>query len=218
MIHAYPKRMWYVEDYLIPSMVAQGISKEQIKVHNDADGEGNLMACMHAFAEVDDDNHGTWHLQDDVCICKDFKMLTELYDNGLVAAFSTERYDGPGKIGGVKQENMWFSFPCIRIPNQYARECSEWVLKYIIGNPAYRGYWHDGVNDDWCFRAYLGNFHKEDVATNLAPNLVNHIDYLLGGGSGKIKREAPVMAQYWKDDDVVKALEKSINKRIKENN
>ena len=214
MIHAYPKRMWYVEEYLIPSMLDQGISKSQIAVHNDVDGEGNLRACMRAFGEVDDDEGGTWHLQDDVCICKDFKERTELYDNGLIAGFSSERYDGPGKIGGVKLGDMWFSFPCIRIPNQYARECSEWVLKYVIGNPAYKGFWHDGVNDDWCFRAYLGNFHKNDVATNLAPNLVNHIDYLLGGGSGKIKREVPVMAQYWTDDDIVKDLEKKITKKF----
>ena len=63
MIHAYPKRMWYVEEYLVPSLLAQGIEETQIQIHNDAAREGNLKACMKAFAEVPDDDHGTWHLQ-----------------------------------------------------------------------------------------------------------------------------------------------------------
>ena len=49
LIHAMPKRMWYVEKYLIPSMIEQGIAKENIRVYNDEKGEGNLRACLNAF-------------------------------------------------------------------------------------------------------------------------------------------------------------------------
>lgn len=215
LIHTYPKRLWYVEKYLIPSMLLQGIDKSQISVYNDKDGEGNLRACMKAFASVPNDNEGTWHLQDDVCICSDFKERTEWYDEGLVCGFSSLMYDGDirEKKGAVSRENMWFSFPCIRIPNQYARQCSEWVLKYIIGNPIYEAFWKNGVNDDWAFRTYLKEFHKDDVALNIMPCLVDHVDFLLGGGSGKNQRTHPVRAQYWTDDAVVEMLAQKIKEK-----
>ena len=211
MIHTYWKRLWYVEQYLIPSMLAQGIAKDNINVYNDEKHEGNLKACMSAFASCPNDLEGTWHLQDDVIICKDFKQRTEWYDNGIVCGFSSKTYDGDAKekIGAIPRVRMWFSFPCIRIPNMWARECAEWVTKYIIGNPVYRHYWEKGRNDDWAFRAYLKEFHRDCTALNIVPNLVDHIDYLLGGGSGG-KRKEQVRAQYWTDDDLVTQLEESL--------
>lgn len=215
MIHAVPKRMWYVEDFLVPSMLEQGIDKDNIIVYNDSEHLGNLKACMKSFSMAGDDDGGTWHLQDDTLICKKFKILTESLDFGLVCGFSSEMYDGPGRIGAISVQDMWFSFPCIRIPNQYARECSEWVNTYIIGNPVYKAFWEKGVNDDWAFRSYLREFHKKECAINLAPNLVNHIDYLIGGGTGKGQRKNPVTAQYWTDDDLVEKLEKALSDRYK---
>lgn len=212
MIHAYPKRMWYVEEYLVPSMLAQGIDENSIIVYNDDKHLGNLRACMDAFSSLPDSIDGTWHLQDDVCICKNFKKLTELYDRGIVCGFSSKMYDGEGRIGAVHAQKMWFSFPCIRIPNNYAHDCGSWVVKYIIGNPVYKEFWQKGVNDDWAFRQYVNTFHKEDLATNLAPNLVDHVDYLLGGGSGGT-RKVQVRAQYWDDNDIVEELERKILKR-----
>ena len=212
MIHTYPKRLWYVEEYLVPSMLEQGIEKDNIIIYNDIDGQGNLRACMSAFASVPRDENGTWHLQDDVLICREFKECTEEYDNGVVCAFSSKKYDGFGNIGPVDREHLWFSFPCIRIPNQYAIECSEWVTNYIIGNPIYTKYWKKGVNDDWAFRTFLKAFHTKEIGYNLAPNLVDHIDYLIGGGSGG-QRDEPVRAQYWEDDDLVKQLEDKLNAR-----
>ena len=211
LIHAVPKRMWFVNEYIIPSMVAQGINPFDIKVYCDENKIGNLRACMESFLMVDDDDKGTWHIQDDVCICKDFKYLTEVYDNGLVCGFSSRLYDGPGRVGPVKIADMWFSFHCIRIPNQYARECSNWVTNYIIGNPVYKQYWKDGKNDDWAFRTYLRSFHKDDLALNIAPNLIDHVDYLLGGGTGG-KRTEECRAQYFRDLDIVEELEKKVRK------
>ena len=211
LIHAYPKRMWYVEEYLIPSMLKQGIAREDIRVYNDEEHAGNLMACMKAFASCEGDG-GTWHLQDDVAICSDFKERTEWYDQGLVCGFSSLLYDGDieAKKGAVNRDNMWFSFPCIRIPNEWARECSKWVTNYIVGNFVYERYWKGGANDDWAFRKYLREFHKDCVALDIMPNLVDHVDYLLGGGSGG-KRKKPVRAQYWADPEIIKELEDSIN-------
>lgn len=206
-----PSRMWYVEGYLKPSMIEQGIAEKDIRIYNDVGHEGNLRACMSAFASVEGDG-GTWHLQDDVCICKDFKERTEKYDSGIVCGFSSEMYDGSGNVGIVDTKNMWFSFPCIRIPNDYTRDCSKWVLKYIIDNPVYRGFWISGVNDDWMFKQYIKTYHLNDEVLNLAPNLVNHIDYLIGGSSGGKKRDKICVSQYWDDDDIVNELKERLRR------
>ena len=214
LIHTYPKRLWYVNEYIIPSMLKQGIKRDDISVYNDDKGEGNLRACMNAFASVPNDDNGTWHIQDDIIICHDFKQRTECYDTGIVCGFSSLLYDGDiqEKKGAVKREAMWFSFPCIRIPNAWARECAEWVCKYIIGNPVYERYWKKGVNDDWCFRQYLKEFHKDCIALNIVPNLVDHIDYLIGGGSGGVRKK-PCRSQYWEDDELVSELEVALSER-----
>ena len=213
MIHTYPKRLWYVEEYLIPSMLKQGIQRAQIKVYNDDIKEGNLKACMRAFAKVRNDDGHTWHLQDDVCICKDFKKRTEKIDkefDGIVCGFSTARYNRDVPAGKVKLRLMWFSFPCIRIPNKIAIECSNWVLMYMIGNPCYVGFWKDGVNDDWCFKQFLQTYYQDIDVWNLNPNLVDHIDYLIGGGSGG-KRDCQVRAQYWEDESIVEELANALD-------
>lgn len=214
LIHACPKRMWYVEGYLIPSMLKQGIVETNISVYNDSAGLGNLRACMDAFSKCDS-HGGTWHLQDDVCICKDFKERTEEYDEGLVCGFSSLFYDGDieEKKGEVTRENMWFSFPCIRIPDHIARECAEWITEDIIGNPVYRRYWEKGVNDDWAFRLYLKQAYPSVKAINLIPCLVDHIDFMIGGGTGEKQRKRPVRAQYWEDDESIKELEEWLNGR-----
>lgn len=213
LIHAYPKRMWYVNNYLIPSMLQQGIQIEDIKVYNDSEGYGNLKACMKAFAECDGDG-GTWHIQDDVLICKDFKQRTEWYDTGLVCGFSSLKYDGDilARRGAVHRADMWFSFPCIRIPNAWAKDCARYAYRNIIGNPSYQTYWEKGVNDDWVFRKYLEDCHPDCVALNIVPCLVNHVDYLIGGGSGETQRWYPLTAQYWTDDDLVEELKCQLGK------
>ena len=211
MIHACPKRMWYVNDYIIPSMLEQGIEESQITVYNDEKKEGNLRACMNAFAQVDDDTHGTWHLQDDVLLCSDFKTRTENHDHGIVCGFSSKMYDGAKPCGNVNVgDEMWFSFPCIRIPNQMARHCSRWVLEEIIGNPVYTDYWIKGANDDWSFRLFLQMFHKTERATNLTPNLVNHVDWIIGGPSWKSRRPEPCVSQYWTEDYLVEKLKRDL--------
>jgi len=210
-IHAVPQRMWYVSNFLVPSMVDQGIPLKDITIYNDEHKEGNLVSCLKAFLTCKGIPGGTWHIQDDVCISKNFKTLTEAVDFGLVCGFSSELYDGPDKpTGAVKREDMWFSFPCIRIPNDYAVSAAEWINDYIIGNPVYERYWRKGVNDDWAFRTWLKEFHPDVCAINLTPNPVDHVDYLLGGGTGKVKRTEQVRAQYWVDKDVVRELEDRI--------
>lgn len=46
-IHAYPKRMWYVEEFLVPMLKEQGA---EVEVWNDTAGRGNLLSCVESFA------------------------------------------------------------------------------------------------------------------------------------------------------------------------
>ena len=64
MIHTCPERLWYVEEFLVPSLIAQGI--DDIKVWNDERRVGNLASCLASFASCSGGE--TWHMQDDVVI------------------------------------------------------------------------------------------------------------------------------------------------------
>ena len=208
MIHTYPKRLWYVQEYLIPSLLKQGIKEEQIVVYNDENGDGNLRSCINSFLLCDnyDKNDNTWHLQDDVIICSDFKERIEKLElnkrnQGLIiCGFGSKMYDGDrkDKQGYVVREKMWFSFQCIRIPNKYAVECSKFIENEILTNPIYHKFTKGGRNDDWAFRKFLEIKYPDITALNLIPNLVDHIDYLIGNGSGG-KRKDILCSQYFKE-------------------
>ena len=94
MIHACPARMWYVKDFLIPSMMSQGIRGDDITVWNDSGGKGNLASCLESFASLKDTPGGTWHLQDDVMICRDFAARTkELAGSSIICGFCYSGYE-----------------------------------------------------------------------------------------------------------------------------
>lgn len=210
MIHTMPKRIWYVDKYLIPSMVLQGINQKDITVYNDEKGEGNLNACMNAFLSLPDNEDGTWHLQDDVIISSKFKTTTEAVDFGIVCGFRS-MYDEGNQYGAVPFNQSWFSFLCIRIPNNIAIDCAKWVNDYMIGNPVYKQYWEGGVNDDWMFRQYINAKHKDVLAINLKPNIVDHVDYLIGGTVNSSKRIIQIRSKHWEDEYLVNELEKKLN-------
>lgn len=208
LIHTMPKRLWYVNKYLIPSMVKQGIQKDQIRVYCDS-GIGCLESCMEAFKSVGNNYEGTWHLQDDVIVCHDFKEQTEKLDNGIVCGFCC-KYDNPEDTGIVPVQKMWWSFPCIRIPNNIAYECATWYYRYLKGNTIYDEYLKSGVNDDWVFRHYVWDYYKDMAALNLVPNLVDHIDYLIGGTVNSSKRIVQIRSKYWEDEYLVNQLEEEL--------
>ena len=108
LIHTMPKRMWYVCGYLIPSMVSQGIDRDDIKIFNDVHHLGCLHACMRVFSELPDEGQ-TWHLQDDVIISKDFKQVTETSFETIACGFASDLYDKErlvGRTGGMPSLNF----------------------------------------------------------------------------------------------------------------
>lgn len=214
IIHTCENRKWYVDKYLVPSLLEQ---VTQVEVAVDTEHLGNLEHCMKIFSECDNDDMCSWHLQDDVIVCKDFGIITKQYlqqDEGksIICGIAT-RYDKDRKdVKGITTvKNMWYSFPCIRIPNKVARECADWYYKYMQNNPVYKHLVKVGKHDDELFRMYLKTKRPDIQVINAVPNLVEHIDWMIGGSTVNAHRDERIQALYFNDDELVKELEVKLN-------
>lgn len=215
MIHAIPQRMWYVEEYLVPALGDQGA--EDIHIWVDKDRLGNLRSCMEAFKDTEGDG-GTWHLQDDVLPARDFVKRARAYKRGHVAyGFCCEMFhDDPYNAGVVYQPDMWHSFQCVYIPNRTARECADW---YFSGD------WQEcqdehlpamvamNRGDDSFFREFMFCRHPGEPAFNFAPNLVEHVDWLIGGSSLHQWWDRLPRSDRWEDEALVEELRTELKKR-----
>ena len=209
LIHACPRRRWYVERFLYPSLRDQGIPAEDISIWCDVLGNGNLISCMESFAARTGDG-GTWHLQDDVLICRDFRKRCEAMDEGVVYGFCCERFeDDPGKTGLVPRADGWHSFQCVRIPDVWARECAEWFYTDARHRFIFSTWAASGKCDDMFFRAFIEDRHPDATIMNAAPNLVEHVDWLIGG-SVISDRAYTARSDLWEDDDLLEELRQKL--------
>lgn len=210
LIHACPRRMWYVTGHLIPMLKAQGLQDEEIEVWNDSEGLGNLKACMASFAARTGDG-GTWHLQDDVLPCSDFVRRCREHDEGVVYGFCNEQFtDDPLCTGRVSVEDAWHSFQCVRIPDNYARECAAWLHTGGPKDLEYPLWIKTGKMDDSVFRSYLIDRHGRETVLNLKPNLVEHVDWIIGGSILHPWRGYLARAFYWDDEELVDELREAV--------
>ncbi len=199
LIHACNQRLWYVHQFLVPSLKAQGI--DDIDIFLDSNHLGCVYACMKAFSMCEGSGH-TWHLQDDVVIADNFKELAESYDwfNGIVCGICT-RYDDGKKENfnnpATERNQMWLSFPCIRIPDQLASGCA--FNFYHSKSGVYDKWKRTNRGDDMVFRTYLKKCVPDAPYINAKPNLVDHVDYLLGWStsSEKAPRKLPSRAKFF---------------------
>ena len=213
MIHTCPERMWYVEKHLYPSLREQGIRAKDLDIWNDTEGKGNLLSCMESFLSLTGQEGGTWHLQDDVMICRDFAKRTKAHDEGIVCGLVCDYFERHRKMtpGIVRPLRMWWSFQCIRIPNDIAAECAEWFFAEAVNNRHYASYIEDGKHDDIMFRAFLMREHGNAQVENLVPCLVEHVDYLIGGSvANQDRADRLIRARYWEDKGLTDALEKAL--------
>ncbi len=210
IIHACPQRMWYVDGYLIPSMKSQGI--EDIDIRCDHEGLGCLESCMRIFESMPEEG-GAWHMQDDVVISSRFRELTEEHDSGVVCGhcYSLHR-DRRDAVGWVEPTQMWFSFPCIRIPNRSARGCAEYYRRVIVPDPQYAGWISAKRYDDTIFSVYMSFMQSREKVLNLVPNVVAHIDYLIGGTvCNAATRTAP--ETYFDEPERIEELKAMLSKK-----
>lgn len=214
LIHACPARMWYVEDFLYPSLRDQGLPAEDIEIWNDTEGKGNLKSCMESFAARPEGDGDTWHLQDDVIVCRDFVKRAELVAPGVAYGFCCEKFtDDIGQRGRVHQPDMWHSFQCVRIPDAYARECAAWFFDDARHRFLYKDYVATGKMDDFFFWAFMEDRHPRDLVTNVAPNLVNHVDWMIGGSVLGSWRGYIASSDLWEDDELLEDLKNRIKAR-----
>jgi len=217
MIHACNERSWYVKDYLIPSMVSQGILRDHILVWTDKDNKGNLLSCVESFAKCGKYKGLTWHLQDDVLISRDFRVKTQSASGSQITCgfcplcFSSQH----SNVGEVKSYQMWWSFQCIGIPNDIAKEFSDWFKNdcSLRDRESVQSKIKEGKNDDWFVKKFIRECHPYIVVNNLRPNIVEHIDYLIGGSMVNKGRTRDMSATWFKDKDLVEKL----RKRLEEN-
>lgn len=217
LIHACPQRMWYVEGYLVPMLQDRGVGADEIEIWNDAAGRGNLIACMEAFASRTGEG-GTWHIQDDVLPCSDFAVRCREYDEGVAYGFACRNFgDRLDAWGSVYVNDAWNSFQCVRIPDPWARECAEWVLS---------GAWEResplpelsvlraiGNGDDTFFHEFMICRHGDAAAENIRPNLVEHIDWLIGGSSLQTWRDYLARAEFWDEPALVDELRRKLKNK-----
>lgn len=212
LIHAYPKRMWYVEGWLVPELERQGA--DEIEIWNDAEGKGNLRACLESFAARTGDG-GTWHIQDDVLLCRDFVQRCREHDEGVVYGFCNVQFtDDPAQTGVVSVEDAWHSFQCLRIPDAYARECAAWFEGPGKTSALYPIWIGSGKMDDDVFRTFLLDRHGRETVENLRPNLVEHVDWIIGGSILSPWRGYIARAHFWDDEELVRELKESVRGHV----
>ena len=207
LIHTCPQRLWYVNDYLIPSMQEQGIEKEKIVVYYDKDCDGHLKSFINSIDYLPDDK-GTWHLQDDVVISSRFKELTEEYDEGIVCGFCNQYSDSRDCTGRVNVNKMWYSMPCIRITNRVLKEFKKWFEVAEV-QQEYKPYISGNKHSDVLFWGFLKERYRNYTVMNLSPNIVNHIDHLIGGSvlnKNRAQGIEYIMSMYWEEPQLIEEL------------
>ena len=219
LIHTCNSRFWYVKEYLIPSMLEQGIPSNNIFVYRDYNEIGNLRAfidsCNKASVHCQKKGiDGLWHLQDDVIISEDFAKQTQIYDNGLVCGF-TCKYDNKPEEGYFKlcDEKFWFCFPCVRIPTRILTDFVSWANVNLWQSKHFKSLVRRNKSDDLVFREWLYDNYPMTTHLNLAPNIVNHIDVCIGGTVCNKQRDPAydTASLFWEDkgelDKLFKFLE-----------
>lgn len=215
IIHACLDREWYVDEFLIPSMIEQGIPKENIEVWMDRNRDGCLISCMKCFQYCGTKDSGRWHLQDDVVLARDFKKRTEEYDSGIVAGFFHREWQPlTPRFGKVHPVYLWNSFQCIRIPDDIAGGCAEWFFNDAMFRDAYEPAVRVNKMDDSVFYDYIQEVHGDMMVTNLAPSLVDHVDFLIGGSVINSNRDHEARSDEWADESIITELEDRLRLRV----
>ena len=218
MIHACEKRLWYVKDYMLPAMREQGIDMKDIYVWIDTEKWGNLRSFFHSMEYVRDNcdkDSSIWHLQDDVLIASNFLERTNNLDmisgDCCLYGFCNDYFNPVTKeyVGFVPIEKAWSSFQCVRIPNRYAGEFLDWYQQNK-SNMIVWGLAKKGECDDTLFNFFLQDLHREDPIINIAPNLVEHVDFLLGG-STLSTYNGMTLSYYWIEPYCVDRLAQRIS-------
>jgi len=191
VIHTSPKRIDFVQGYMIPCFERYGI--KDIIVWNDVKMEGQLQAwtkCAEWIVMNKPDYEGTWHLEDDVVPCKNFKAIADSVsaEGIIVQGFVTNNpfADFKGKTGKLPVQCLPYGMQCIYIPNFYLKGFIYFVDKYVNTGLYHKRQYDCGtLYSDNVFRGLVRKYCKDSCVNILEDCMVEHIDYLIGGRSIK---------------------------------
>ena len=208
MIHACNKRMHYVNGFLIPQLIRTGIDQDDVIVWQDKQDCGCLKAYMDAYRSLPEEGD-TWHLEDDVLPGQLFaRLVSELQTiEGIMCGFGSAAYcEGmhPGLVH--RAEEMYYSFPCIRIPNKMIRMFLTW-LETARHTQKYAVRFNENKHADYLFKQFLAEVIGETRIFNLSPCLVEHVDDYIGGSVANRKRDVIAKALAFDDREALNALD-----------
>lgn len=155
-------------------------------------------------------------MQDDVVISRRFREVTEAHDEGIVCGFGCHNFgSNMDVVGRAPAVFLWYSFQCIRLPNEIAAECAEWFYSDAQHRSTEKHRVVENKHDDYFFRMFLLEKHRDMYVEHLKPSIVDHIDYLIGGTTiNKLRSVQYNRARWWEDDDLVAELAE----RLKQDN
>lgn len=73
--------------------------------------------------------------------------------------------------------------------------------------------WQLGKGDDTFFHEFLACRHPYDAVENVKPNLVEHVDWLIGGSVLHNWQDFLARAEYWEDQELIRELSTWIRAR-----
>ncbi len=192
----------------------QGIPEENIEVWLDKDRDGCLLSCMKCFQYCGTKGGGRWHLQDDAMVASNFREQTEKYNEGVVTGFMRKEWQGlTPKAGRVPAVYMWNSFLCIRIPDELAGECAEWFFTDAAYRETYKEFVDRNNGDDSLWYDFFVERHTEDWVYNIAPSIVEHIDFLIGGSIVNKQRGHEARGDLWEDNEAFEKMKAKLARR-----
>ena len=222
MIHSCNSRLWYVSNFLIPSLKEQGITESDIVLWNDYNSDGNLMSFVNSAYWVKNNfpvNCGTWHLQDDVLISSTFADRVRRMPNNMICngyRTKTNVPDSMDSIGFQSVDKYWNSFQCVYIPNAYMNEFTRWFHEEIIVKQRCPKKLSENKHDDYFFWKYVKEVHPNHTIYNAVPCLVQHVYEIIGGSEANKCKKARNVARYWDEEDREKQLAKQIKQFLME--
>lgn len=170
---------------------------EDIIVWNDEEMTGQLTAwtdCAAWIATNRKDYIGTWHLEDDVIPCKDFKTISETVigeGNMIVQGFITDNpfSDFKGETGILPVRYLPYGMQCLYIPNDYLKGFIYFADNYVKPGLYHKRQYECGtLYSDNVLRGMMRKYYPNAMVNILEKCMVEHIDDMIGGRS--IRKQA----------------------------
>lgn len=207
LIRTTNKRLWYVKKFLIPEMLKHGIKENEIYTYKD--NSGNLSSFINMcnwYYKSHRIDEFVWILQDDVMISDDFHEITFNYRKTEANGFCSG-VDNINNSGYVPFTNSWLSFQCKNFRVDKIELFLDWYKTKVRYDDRIKQLVSTNKHDDLIYQCFEKEVFKDNnFIWNLSPNLVEHVDDLVGGSLVNKSREFEIKSQNFKNKEKIKNL------------